>query len=133
MGDKNINLVENDTSGLTDAEKDPDALRRASRWITRRGWALTITLVILWPLLSIPARVFTQEYFAFWVFVAIIWGFGAAIIITVLPLTESQDEIGKDLSGLKNFASFKKGEGLPKEVDKAQDEEAAAPKEATKE
>jgi len=131
--DKNINLVENDTSGLTDAEKDPDALRRASRWITRRGWALTIILVILWPLLSIPARVFTQEYFAFWVFVAIIWGFGAAIIITVLPLTESQDEIGKDLSGLKNFASFRKGdagnfaENAPK-IDKAVDVEAAVEK-----
>jgi len=133
--DSKIKLVENDLSGLSAIERDPDSLRRANRWITRRGWALTIVLVIIWPLLSVPAKVFTQEYFAFWVFVAMIWGFGAAIVITVLPLAESQDDIGKDLSGLKNFASFKKGEGVPKEVDKAQDEEAAAPKaeEASKE
>ena len=43
-------------------------------------------LIILWPILSIPAQVFTKSYFAFWVVVSIAWGFGAAIVISVLPL-----------------------------------------------
>lgn len=129
--DKNIRLVENDMSGLTDAEKDPDALRRASRWITRRGYVLTFLLIIVWPLLSIPAGVFTQSYFSFWVLVAILWGFGAAIVITVLPLSESQEEIGQVLSGLKNYACGTKGdagdfvENAEPENTKALDEEVA--------
>lgn len=35
--------------------------------------------------------------------VAIAWGFGSAIIITVLPLSESADEINMVLSGLFNW------------------------------
>jgi hypothetical protein len=34
--------------------------------------------------------------------VAIAWGFGAAIIITVLPLTESAEDIDMVLSGMWN-------------------------------
>merc|ERR1739846_88682 len=86
-----IKLVEQDTSGLTEAEQDPVELDKAYKWISTRGWALTIVLVVIWPLLSIPAGKFTQDYFAFWVLVAIAWGFGAAIIITFLPLLESMD------------------------------------------
>lgn len=99
--DSNIKLVEtDDTSGLTAEEKDPKMLADAKKWIVRRGWALTIILVIIWPLLSIPAGKFTKDYFAFWVLVAIAWGFGAAIIITILPLMESSDEISAVFNGL---------------------------------
>uniref|UniRef100_A0A7S1YU98 Urea active transporter n=1 Tax=Trieres chinensis TaxID=1514140 RepID=A0A7S1YU98_TRICV len=107
--DKNIHLVEQDLSGLGVQQQDPDELRRSYRWITRRGWFLTIVLVIIWPLLSVPAGKFTKDYFAFWVLVAICWGFGAAVIIVVLPLAESQEDIGQDLSGLLNFMMCKKG------------------------
>lgn len=133
--DKNIKLVEQDMSGLTDAEKDPNTLRRASRWITRRGWVLTFVLILVWPLLSVPAGVFTQSYFSFWVLVAILWGFGAAIVITVLPLVESQQEIGQGLSGFKNYITGKHGDAadfVEPADDKAkalEDEEAAVPEE----
>merc|ERR1712151_1424305 len=133
--DKNIKLVEQDMSGLTDAEKDPNTLRRASRWITRRGYVLTFVLIIVWPLLSVPAKVFTQSYFSFWVLVAILWGFGTAIVITVLPLTESQEEIGQGLSGFKNYVTFQKGDAgdfVENEPDKAKaldEEPVEVPKE----
>ena len=100
--DKHITLVEQDMRGLTDAEKDVDELRRAERWITRRGYALTLILIFVWPVLSVPAGVFTKSYFAFWVLIAIAWGFGAAIIITVLPLSESAEDINTVLSGMYN-------------------------------
>jgi len=100
--DTHITLVEEDLRGLTDEEKDPVALRRAERWITRRGYVLTMVLIIIWPVLSVPAGVFTRSYFAFWVLVAIAWGFGAAIVITVVPLTESSEEINTVLSGMYN-------------------------------
>jgi len=100
--DSHITLVEEDTRGLTDAEQDPVLLNRAERWITRRGYVLTLVLIIIWPVLSVPAGVFTESYFAFWVLVAIAWGFGAAITITVLPLAESSEDIGKVLTGIFN-------------------------------
>ena len=101
--DEHITLVEEDLRGLTEEEKDPETLRRAERWITRRGYVLTFILIIFWPLLSVPAGKFTESYFAFWVMVAMAWGFGAALIITVLPLVESADDLNMVLSGMMNY------------------------------
>jgi Na+/proline symporter len=98
--DSNISLVDQDLRGLSAAEKDPVMLRRAERWITRRGYFLTLLLVVVWPLLSVPAGVFSQSYFAFWVLIAIAWAFGAGLVITILPLVESADDINMVLSGM---------------------------------
>ena len=108
--DKHITLVEQDMSGLTEAEQDPEELDKALKWITRRGYALTFILIFVWPILSLPAGKFTESYFAFWVLVAIAWGFGAALIITVLPIMESSEEILKVLSGMWGWMT---GKGLP--------------------
>jgi len=107
--DANIHLVEQDLSGLGAEQQDKDELRRAKRWITRRGYLLTLVLIILWPLLSIPAQVFTKDYFAFWVLVSIAWGFGAAIVISFLPLIESQTEIARVFSGMWNMITGNSG------------------------
>lgn len=134
--DANITLVEEDKRGLTDDEKDVKMLRRAERWIKRRGYVLTLVLIIIWPLLSVPAGTFTKSYFAFWVLLAIAWGFGAAIIITFLPLIESSEEIATALSGMFFFVT---GGEAPKAADPALEEQEAkelaedsddAPKEA---
>lgn len=95
-----ITLVEEDLSGLSEAEQDPEELEAAYKWITKRGYLLTFVLVIVWPLLSIPAGVFTKSYFSFWVLVAIAWGFGSACVITFLPLYESWDSITDVLEGM---------------------------------
>jgi hypothetical protein len=105
--DDNISLVEEDKRGLGEIEQDAVMLRRAERWIKRRGYILTLVLVIIWPLLSVPAGTFTKSYFAFWVLVAIAWGFGSAIIITFLPLVESSEEIATALSGMMYFVMGK--------------------------
>jgi hypothetical protein len=120
--DAAISLVEDDTRGLGATEQDATMLRRAERWITRRGYVLTLVLVVIWPLLSIPAGVFTRDYFAFWVLVAIAWGFGSAIIITFLPLVESSEEISTALSGMY-FAMMCKE--APKATDPALEEAEA--------
>jgi len=98
--DKNITLVEQDLSGLGVEEHDPVELDKSFKWITRRGYLLTLVLAVIWPLSSVPAGVFSEYYFAFWVLISVIWGFGAATVITVLPLTESSAEIGAVLSGM---------------------------------
>jgi hypothetical protein len=124
--EKNITLVEQDMRGLTAEEQDPVELRRAERWIKRRGYALTLILIFIWPILSVPAGVFTRSYFAFWVLVAIAWGFGAAVVITVLPLTESAEDIDTVLSGMFN-ALFRR------EPMRAEDPNAAPAKEVSEE
>jgi hypothetical protein len=101
--DEHIKLVEEDLRGLGEEEKDEHQLRRAKRWIGRRAYVLSFVLVILWPLLSVPAGKFTKAYFSFWVLVCIAWGFGAGIIITVLPLSESSEDILKVCSGMWNW------------------------------
>merc|ERR1711935_847003 len=62
--DGNITLVEEDKRGLTSDEQDTVMLRRAERWIKRRGYVLTLVLIVIWPLLSVPAGTFTKSYFA---------------------------------------------------------------------
>ena len=69
--DSRITLVEQDLRGLSAAEKDPHELRRVQRWVTKRSWALCILLIVVWPILSLPQRVFSQGYFAFWVLISI--------------------------------------------------------------
>ena len=75
-------------------------LAEAYKWIVTRGWFLSIMLVVVWPLLSIPAGKFTKDYFAFWVLISIAWGFGAAIVITFLPLMESATELSAVFNGI---------------------------------
>eukprot|EP00569_Conticribra_weissflogii_P017159 CAMPEP_0171449190 /NCGR_PEP_ID=MMETSP0881-20121228/39990_1 /TAXON_ID=67004 /ORGANISM="Thalassiosira weissflogii, Strain CCMP1336" /LENGTH=732 /DNA_ID=CAMNT_0011973629 /DNA_START=493 /DNA_END=2691 /DNA_ORIENTATION=- len=118
---ENIHLVEQDLSGLGEQQQDKKVLKHAKRWITRRGYLLTFVKIIVWPILSIPAGVFTKPFFAFWVLLSIAWGFGAAITISILPLFESQDEIGKVCSGMLNYILCKKVEETYAE------EEPAAP------
>ena len=109
--DSHISLVEQDMRGLTEEEKDPVVLRNAEQWITRRGYFLTFILIFVWPLLSVPAGVFSKSYFAFWVLVAIAWGFAGAIVITVLPLIESADDINRVLRGFKNAITGNTADG----------------------
>lgn len=113
--DAKIQLVEQDLSGLGAEQQDKAYLKKMKKWITVRGWGLTIILAIVWPLMSVPAQVFTKDYFAFWVLVSIAWGFGAAIITTLLPLIESQDEIFRVLNGIKNSVCGKKIEEVEAE------------------
>ena len=117
--DQHITLVEDDRRGLTEEEQDPHELAKAERWITRRGYVLTLILIFVWPVLSVPAGVFTKSYFAFWVLIAIAWGFGAAIVITVLPLSESADDINKVMSGMFN-AMTGRGQELPSAMKEAE-------------
>jgi urea-proton symporter len=91
--DKNITLVEQDMSGLTSHEKDPKLLWKLEKWAFRRACILSIILVLVWPVMSIPVGVFSKTYFSFWVFLALTWSFGAALTLALLPLMESSEEI----------------------------------------
>ncbi len=48
-------------------------------------------MVIFWPLLAIPAGVFSKSYFTMWVIIAMIWGLLASIATLVLPIWEARE------------------------------------------
>ena len=56
--------------------------------------------LLIWPVLSTPAGVFTKDYFAFWIFIAVIWALVASFIIIALPIWESKDQILAVVDGI---------------------------------
>jgi urea-proton symporter len=88
-----IAMLEDDQRGLDEKDYSDKFLSEAKAWIQKWGYGFTIIMVIVWPLLSIPAGVFTKDYFAFWVFISLAWSFVATAVIIVLPVYESWDSI----------------------------------------
>jgi SSS family transporter len=139
-----IKLLEDDRSGLSAEDLDPDQLLKAKAWIAKAGWGFTILIVVIWPILSTPAGVFTRDYFAFWIFIALIWALVASFIIIALPLWESKDQILAVFDGLfgTNFCEYYNPESSKehkqhvleatpiKEAAKEATEEVAAPETA---
>ncbi|KAF8117253.1 hypothetical protein N665_0012s0253 [Sinapis alba] len=101
---KEIKLVEDGASGdVNDVpmeELREEKLRRAKAWIVRWGIVFTLLIVVIWPLLSLPARVFSRGYFWFWAIVAIAWGTIGSIVIVGMPLIESWGTIKSVCMGL---------------------------------
>lgn len=75
-----------------------------------------------------PCWRFYKKLLSLWVLVAIAWGFGSAIIITVLPLTESSEDIYTVLSGIFNYLTGREAhqEKDPNVGAKAEEEEYEA-------
>lgn len=74
----------------------------ACRFTYRWGTALTILLVVIWPVLALPATVFSKGYFTFWTIIAIVWGILASAAMIFLPVAESSGAI---VTTAKNIAS----------------------------
>lgn len=80
-----------DGTEVIDHEKeDPGMMKHAAKmtWI----WAIGLTLLIfvLWPLLTLPAGIFSRGYFSFWIGLAMTWGTAAAAIVIFFPLIQGR-------------------------------------------
>ncbi|CAL8465288.1 g4823 [Coccomyxa elongata] len=78
-------------------EEDPAAMDKALKYTWIAAGILTIIFCIIWPVLTIPAGVFSKGYFSFFVILSIIWGFAAAVVAIFLPLWESRDVFARAL------------------------------------
>ncbi|KXZ51617.1 hypothetical protein GPECTOR_12g581 [Gonium pectorale] len=99
---RNIPLVESDPNSDPnnfDGDDSPAALNTVVRFTWTVGGALTLLLLIVWPVLALPARVFSQGYFTFWVMVAMIWGIVASAVCMLLPVIEASDVVVAVLRG----------------------------------
>jgi Na+/proline symporter len=91
---REIPMVDDSETGFhTSGPDSPEAMEHAFKWILKWGGGLAFVIIILWPLLALPAGVFSKGYFTFWVAISIIWGLVATVIATVLPLWESRTAI----------------------------------------
>lgn len=81
-------------------EDSKEAMDKASKWMIYAGWGATLVLVVMWPLLTLPAGVFSKSYFTFWVILSILWALIATVIGFVLPFWESRETIGAIFSGM---------------------------------
>ncbi|KAF5447299.1 hypothetical protein F2P56_032859 [Juglans regia] len=90
---KQITLVEKEKSEQPEEEFNEEKLMVAKAWIIKWGVGFTVLIVILWPLLSLPAGVFSKGYFTFWAVIAIAWGTIGSAVIIGLPLIESWETI----------------------------------------
>lgn len=51
----------------------------AFKWILAWGGGLAVLLYVVWPLLALPAKVFSKGYFTFWVIISMVWGAHSAL------------------------------------------------------
>ncbi|CAL5436028.1 unnamed protein product [Camellia sinensis] len=94
---KQITMVEKEKSELLAEEFKEEKLIRAKAWIVKWGVGITVVIVLLWPLLSLPA---VNGYFTFWAIIAIAWGTIGSAVVIVLPLTESRQTIQSVILGM---------------------------------
>jgi hypothetical protein len=124
-----IQMLENDQSGLADEDFSEKFLAEAKAWVQKWGWAFTILMVVIWPILSLPAGVFTKDYFSMWVFISIAWSFVATFVIIWLPLYESASVFQNILFQVTGIQAFSPGKGELAEG--RQDEQTPQPAEKT--
>lgn len=83
-----------------DENETPEKLMEARDWIMNWGWTVSLILIILWPLATVPWGVFPRAVFALWSSIAVLWGFLATVVIVLLPIFESKDEIIAVVEGI---------------------------------
>ncbi|KAF5936056.1 hypothetical protein HYC85_027185 [Camellia sinensis] len=101
-------LAGNLVSILTGGEKSKllaedfkeEKLIRATAWIVKWGVGFTVVIVLLWPLLSLPAGQFSKGYFTFWAIITIAWSTIGSAVIIVFPLTECWQTIQSVILGM---------------------------------
>jgi urea-proton symporter len=88
-------------------ESDEEYLKRWSNFGYKFCIALTLTLVVAWPVpLYLSGYVFSKEAYIAWVGIAVTWAATAASVIVLLPLIESRVGIVKVLRRIGQGSIF---------------------------
>ena len=70
-------------------ETDPVRLAKAYRFAVLSSVALTLIMIIIWPLpMYFTNYVFSLPFFTFWVSISMIWAICAAIACILYPVSE---------------------------------------------
>jgi Na+/proline symporter len=91
-------LTDDEIEGVTVAERyedpiehDEERLKKATRFAVLSSVALTIILVIIWPIpMYLSHYIFSPAFFTFWVAISMIWALCATVAIALYPIFESR-------------------------------------------
>jgi urea-proton symporter len=84
--------------GKEDSEEELNKVLFFSYWF---GGGLSIVLIIVWPLLTLPEVNFSKSYWNWWVAIGFLWAHGAAVVTMVYPIWEIRAELHAFFTGKK--------------------------------
>ena len=114
-----ILLVDDKVRSMLKYDTNEQMLANASKFCKRVGFGVTIFLVIVWPMsFYLTEYVFTVESFTGWIILVVVWAFGAAAAVVILPFVEARDSI-------KIIISKAADSDIHKEPDREPDREPA--------
>ena len=89
-----ILVVDDKIRSMIKHDTDEEFLQRSLKFCKRAGFSISVFLVVIWPAsFYLTGLVFDEQVFHLWIWLAIIWAFGAAGIIIFLPLLEARKNI----------------------------------------
>ena len=89
-----ILVVDDKIRSMLKHDTDEEFLKRSLKFCKRTGFSISIFLVVIWPAsFYLTGLVFDEQVFHIWIWLAIVWAFGAAGIIIFLPLIEARKSI----------------------------------------
>ena len=91
-----ILVVDDKIRSMLKHDTDEEFLQRSLKFCKRTGFSISFFLVVVWPAtFFLSELVFDEQVFHIWVWLAIVWAFGAAGIIIFLPLIEARKSISE--------------------------------------
>ena len=97
-----ILLVDDKVRSMIKHDTDENMLQKASSFCKRIGFGIAAFLVIVWPVtFYVTEYVFSVESFTAWIGLAIVWAFGAAGTVMLLPIIEARDSIKEILARIR--------------------------------
>ncbi|MDW0282625.1 MAG: sodium/solute symporter [Nitrososphaeraceae archaeon] len=86
-----ILVVDEKIRRIIEQDNDEQFLKKSATFSYRIVFALTSILVIFWPLpLYFSGYIFSATAFSIWVWIAVMWVIGSAIVIVIKPLIEGK-------------------------------------------
>ncbi len=93
-----ILVIDDKVRSMLRRDTDEEFLQRSLNFCKKAGFSISIFLVIVWPAsFYLTEFVFDEVSFHLWIWLAIVWAFGAAGIIIFLPLIEARQSISEIL------------------------------------
>lgn len=91
-----ILVVDDKVRSMLKRDTDEEFLQRSLKFCKRAGFSISVFLVIMWPAsFYLTEFAFDEQSFHMWIYLAMVWAFGAAAIIICLPLLEARRSIAE--------------------------------------
>jgi SSS family transporter len=86
-----ILVVDEKIRQIIEQDNDEQFLKKSAKFSYRIVFALVLTLIVFWPLpLYFSDYVFFHTAFSIWIWIAVTWVIGSAIVIVIKPLIEGK-------------------------------------------